>query len=154
MENADPTTIYTIKNTPSNSTSIYNKKYYFIFQTAALVAVTNVSEYLDETAIRRMVLPKTKLVYEKNLNDHKIISNVLSCVEKILDRLDKSQIIDEVLPLLWDVRLTDPEIILRVVSKYTFNPFLVDKKILMQPEIFSYVWSSNFQKIFKTIDSI
>lgn len=154
MENADPTTIYTIKNTPSNSTSIYNKKYDFIFQTAALVAVTNVSEYLDETAIRRMVLPKTKLVYEKNLNDHKIISNVLSCVEKILDRLDKSQIIDEVLPLLWDVRLTDPEIILRVVSKYTFNPFLVDKKILMQPEIFSYVWSSNFQKIFKTIDSI
>lgn len=64
-----------------------------------------------------MVLPKTKLVYEKNQGDLKIVSNVLSCVERTLDRLDKSQIIDEVLPLLWDVRLTDPEIILRVVSK-------------------------------------
>lgn len=94
-----------------------NINYLHLFQTAALVAVTNVSEYLDEAAIRRMVLPKTKLVYEKNQNDHKIVSNVLSCVERTLDRLDKSQIIDEVLPLLWDVRLTDPEIILRVVSK-------------------------------------
>lgn len=27
------------------------------------------------------------------------------------------QIIDDVLPLLWEVRLSDPEIILRVVSK-------------------------------------
>ena len=75
------------------------------------------AEYLDETAIRRMVLPKTKLVYEKNTGDLKIILNVLACVEKTLDRLDKAQIIDEVLPLLWNVRLQDPEITLRVVSK-------------------------------------
>lgn len=86
-------------------------------QSAALVAVTNVSEYLDEGAIRAMVLPKTKAVYEKNPGDLKITMNVLSCVEKTLDRLDKAQIIDEVLPLLWDVRLQDPEITLRVVSK-------------------------------------
>jgi len=86
-------------------------------QSAALIAVTNVAEYLDETAIRRMVLPKTKLVYEKNTGDLKIILNVLACVEKTLDRLDKAQIIDEVLPLLWNVRLQDPEITLRVVSK-------------------------------------
>jgi hypothetical protein len=86
-------------------------------QSAALVAVTNVAEYLDETAIRRMVLPKTKAVYEKNTGDLKIVLNVLSCVEKTLDRLDKAQIIDEVLPLLWDVRLQDPEVTLRVVSK-------------------------------------
>lgn len=85
------------------------------------MAVTNVSEYIDETAIRRMVLPKTKLVYEKNNTDMKIVLNVLSCVEKTLDRLDRSQIIDEVLPLLWDVRLQDPEVILRVVSKYKYQ---------------------------------
>jgi len=64
-----------------------------------------------------MVLPKTKLVYEKNTGDLKIVLNVLACVEKTLDRLDKAQIIDEVLPLLWNVRLQDPEITLRVVSK-------------------------------------
>jgi SCY1-like protein 2 len=86
-------------------------------QSAALVAVTNVSEYLDETAIRRMILPKTKIIYEKNQSDLKIVSNVLSCVERTLDRLDKSQIIDEVLPLLYDIRLSDPQITLRVVSK-------------------------------------
>ncbi|XP_069702652.1 SCY1-like protein 2 [Periplaneta americana] len=95
-------------------------------QSAALVAVTNVSEYLDETAIRRMVLPKTKGVYEKNAGDLKIVLNVLSCVEKTLDRLDKAQIIDEVLPLLWDVRLQDPEITLRVVNIYRL--MLSDKK--------------------------
>ncbi|XP_068083856.1 SCY1-like protein 2 [Anabrus simplex] len=95
-------------------------------QSAALVAVTNVSEYLDETAIRRMVLPKTKLVYDKNSTDIKIVLNVLSCVEKTLDRLDKSMIIDEVLPLLWDVRLQDPEITVKVVNIYRL--MLSDKK--------------------------
>lgn len=98
----------------SLSSTIYN----ICFQSAALVAVTNVSEYLDETAIRRMILPKTKVIYEKNQSDLKIVSNVLSCVERTLDRLDKSQIIDEVLPLLYDIRLSDPQITLRVVSKY------------------------------------
>ncbi|XP_044733350.1 SCY1-like protein 2 [Chrysoperla carnea] len=95
-------------------------------QSAALVAVTNVHEYLDETAIRRMVLPKTKVVYEKNQGDLKIVANVLQCIERTLDRLDKAQIIDEVLPLLWDVRLTDPEITLRVVHIYRI--MLSDKK--------------------------
>lgn len=89
----------------------------FSVQTAALVAVTNVSEYLDETSIRRMVLPKIKAVYEKNAGDLKIVSNILSCIEKTLDRLERPQIIDEVLPLLWDVRLQDPDVTLRVVSK-------------------------------------
>lgn len=85
--------------------------------------MTNVSEYLDEMAIRRMILPKTKMIYEKNQNDLKIVSNVLSCVERTLDRLDKSQIIDEVLPLLYDIRLSDPIITLRVVSKLKTKTF-------------------------------
>ncbi|XP_054274945.1 SCY1-like protein 2 isoform X2 [Macrosteles quadrilineatus] len=95
-------------------------------QTAALVAVTNVSEYLDETSIRRMVLPKIKTVYEKNVSDLKIVANILLCIEKTLDRLERQQIIDEVLPLLWDVRLQDPDIILRVVNIYRL--MLSDKK--------------------------
>lgn len=106
---------------PSITMSTFQSKslylFWLIFQSAALVAVTNVSEYLDETAIRRMILPKTKAIYEKNQSDLKIVSNVLSCVERTLDRLDKGQIIDEVLPLLYDIRLSDPQITLRVVSK-------------------------------------
>ncbi|XP_024084820.1 SCY1-like protein 2 isoform X2 [Cimex lectularius] len=95
-------------------------------QSAALVAVTNVSEYLDETSIRKMVLPKMKAVYEKNSADLKLVLNVLSCIEKTLDRLDRAQIIDEVLPLLWDVRLQDADIIIRVVNIY--RQMLSDKK--------------------------
>lgn len=87
-------------------------------QSAALQALTNVSEYLDEIAIRRMVLPKMKLVYEKNSNDLKLVGNILACIERTIDKLDRQQIIDDVLPLLWDVKLQDPDIMLRVVSKY------------------------------------
>ncbi|BES98273.1 protein kinase activity [Nesidiocoris tenuis] len=95
-------------------------------QSAALVAVTNVSEYLDEMAIRKMVLPKMKTVYEKNSNDLKLVLNVLACIEKTLDRLERSQIIDEVLPLLWEVRLQDADVIVRVVNIY--RVMLSDKK--------------------------
>lgn len=69
-----------------------------------------------------MVLPKLKLVYEKNAGDIKIDINILVCIQKILDRLDRTQIIDEVLPLLWDVRLQDAEVIMAVVSKSRFPP--------------------------------
>lgn len=57
-----------------------------------MVAVTNVYEYLDENSIRRMVLPKIKTVFEKNQNDYKIIANVLQCIERTLDKLDKAQV--------------------------------------------------------------
>ncbi|XP_048505533.1 SCY1-like protein 2 isoform X2 [Athalia rosae] len=95
-------------------------------QAAALVAVSNVTEYLDDSAIRRMVLPKLKGVFEKNSTDVRIMSNVLSCIECILERLDKQQIIDEVLPLLWEVKLQEPEIAIRVVNIYRL--MLNDKK--------------------------
>ncbi|XP_038118205.1 SCY1-like protein 2 isoform X8 [Culex quinquefasciatus] len=95
-------------------------------QSAALVAVTNVYDYLDDITIKKLVLPKLKAVFEKNQNDLKIMGNVLQCVERTLDKLDKSQIIDEVLPLLLEVRLTDPDIIVRVVNIYRI--MLCDKK--------------------------
>jgi len=39
-----------------------------------------------------MVLPKIKAVFDKNQSDLKIMANVLQCIEKILDKLDKSQV--------------------------------------------------------------
>lgn len=56
------------------------------------MAVTNVYEWLDEMSIRKMVLPKIKIVFEKNHNDLKIVANVLQCIERTLDKLDKSQV--------------------------------------------------------------
>lgn len=70
-----------------------NSLFSFIFvQSAALVAVANVYESLDEMSIRKMVLPKIKLVFEKNQSDLKIVVNVLQCIERTLDKLDKSQV--------------------------------------------------------------
>lgn len=80
--------------------------------------MTNIAASLDDQMIRKIVLPKTKLVFERNAGDLKLTLNVLACFDQIIDRLDKAAIIDDVLPLLWDVKLQDPEIIQEVVSKY------------------------------------
>lgn len=72
---------------------------------------------MDDTAIRRMVLPKLKMVYETNPNDLKIVLNILACLEIILHRLEKQQIVEDVLPLLWIINQTDPEVIARIAGK-------------------------------------
>lgn len=92
----------------------------FFNQSAAVLAVTNVSQYMDDTAIRRMVLPKLKMVYETNPNDLKIVLNILACLEIILHKLEKQQIIEDVLPLLWIINQTDPEVIARIAGKLLF----------------------------------
>ena len=61
-------------------------------QSAALVAVTNVYDCIDEASIKKMVLPKIKMVFEKNHTDVKIVANVLSCIERTLEKLDKAQV--------------------------------------------------------------
>lgn len=81
------------------------------------MAATKIASSLDDQMIRKMVLPKTKLVFERNAGDLKLTLNVLACLDRVIDRLDRSAIIDDVLPLLWDVKLQDPEIIQEVVSK-------------------------------------
>ena len=81
------------------------------------MAVTKIAASLDDQMIRKMVLPKTKQVFERNCNDLKLTLNVLACVHQVIDRLDRSAIIDDVLPLLWDVKLQDPEIIQQVASE-------------------------------------
>ncbi|XP_034232487.1 SCY1-like protein 2 isoform X3 [Thrips palmi] len=95
-------------------------------QSAALFSVTNVADYIDEQAIRHMILPRTLSVFAQNSADLKFTIAVLSCVERILDRLDRPIILDQVLPLLTEVRLTDPDIMYRVVCIYAV--LLRDKK--------------------------
>lgn len=62
------------------------------FQGAALVATANVHEIIDEASLRVTVLPKIKAVYEKNALDAKIVGNVITCIERILDKLDRQQV--------------------------------------------------------------
>jgi hypothetical protein len=89
--------------------------------------VTKIATSLDDQMIRKMVLPKTKMVFERNSGDLKLTLNVLACLDQVIDRLDRSAIIDDVLPLLWDVKLQDPEIIQEVVSKFPPPPTVSEK---------------------------
>ncbi|KAL5291270.1 hypothetical protein ACFFRR_010588 [Megaselia abdita] len=95
-------------------------------QGAALVAIANVHEIIDEASLRVTVLPKIKAVYEKNALDSKIVGNVMTCIERILDKLDRQQVLDDILPLLADVRLTEPDLVLRIVNVY--RKLLSDRK--------------------------
>lgn len=112
----------------------------FASQSAALTAVTNVSNHLEEAAIRRMVLPKMKNVYDCNSNDVRVLGNILNCIEKVLDRLDKQQILDEVLPLIWDFKIYDSDMIIKVIRKYTYN--YIDAS--------SIKWELGYDRIFHT----
>ncbi|XP_060832867.1 SCY1-like protein 2 isoform X1 [Bombus pascuorum] len=92
-------------------------------QTAAFVAVSNVTDYIDDESVRNIVLPKLLQAFEKNLIDSRVLMNVIPC---ILNRLEKQKIIDCILPLLFNVKLQEPEIIVRVVQIYRL--MLTDKK--------------------------
>ena len=52
--------------------------------------------------------------------------SLLACIAKILDKLEKSMIIDEVLPLLCEIRLTDLNILTTVLEMY--RVMLSDRK--------------------------
>lgn len=66
-------------------------------QSAALMAVVNVHERLDDASVRRILMPKIKVVFDKNPTDIKIVLLVLQCIERILDKMEKSQVIKYIL---------------------------------------------------------
>ena len=86
-------------------------------QSSALIAVSNISEYLDEEAVRTMVLPRIIRVFQDNPSDVNISLFLLAATDRILDKLGRSLIIDEVLPTLTSLKLQDPEVIVALVSK-------------------------------------
>ncbi|XP_015127259.1 SCY1-like protein 2 isoform X1 [Diachasma alloeum] len=84
-------------------------------QGAAFKAVTKVSEYLEDATLRKIVLPKLMNAFENSSTDSRILT---SCLSRILETLDTQQIVDEVYPLLWDIKLQQPDAIARVVTIY------------------------------------
>ncbi|KMQ93164.1 scy1-like protein 2 protein [Lasius niger] len=90
---------------------------------AAFVAVAHVTNYLEDDAIRNVVLPKLLDAFENNSADARVLMDVVPC---ILCRLEKQKIIDCILPLLCKVKLQEPEIVVRVVNIYRL--MLTDKK--------------------------
>lgn len=80
------------------------------------MAASNASEHLDVDSIKKTVLPRTKAIYEKNPSDVALCLTVLGCIERILDKLERSAIIDDVMPILNDVKLQDADVTVKVVS--------------------------------------
>lgn len=78
----------------------------------------NVSDYIEDKALHNIVLGKVRLLLEKNQSDVKVISLILGFYEKILTRLERNHILEQVIPTLLAMRLSDPDIINRVVSEY------------------------------------
>ncbi|XP_076341084.1 SCY1-like protein 2 [Tachypleus tridentatus] len=92
-------------------------------QSAALHALSQVAGYLDENAVRKTVLPRTKQFFDNHSGTKEdsvvhVQANALMCIEKIIDKLEKTDILDEVLPMLNKAKLHDPLILMPVVRIY------------------------------------
>ena len=98
---------------------------------AAVSVIPSVLDFFNDDIVRQEVLPKTRKVYEQNGGDVKIVLAVLACVSKILDKLDKTAIIDEVLPLLLEVKLQDVNVLVKVLGTiYLLFTYMVSRFIL------------------------
>ncbi|XP_053393916.1 SCY1-like protein 2 isoform X3 [Mercenaria mercenaria] len=95
-------------------------------QEAALGCIRLIKEYLDDNIMKSMVLPRAKSLYNKSDN-MKMRINALTCIDTVLDSLDKMIILDEVLPFLMDITLgQDAKIVMAVVGIY--KHLMSDKK--------------------------
>ncbi|XP_068627265.1 SCY1-like protein 2 [Battus philenor] len=95
-------------------------------QTSSLIALQNISDYLDDGQLQNIVMGRVKVLLEKNPGDVKIISLVLGFFEKIMCRLERNDVIENVIPTLLAMRMTDPDIVNRVVKLY--KSMLLERK--------------------------
>ncbi|XP_052776231.1 SCY1-like protein 2 isoform X2 [Mya arenaria] len=95
-------------------------------QEAALGCICLLKEYLDDNIMKTMVLPRAKSLYNKSDNI-KMRINALTCIDTVLDSLDKMIILDDVLPFLMDITLgQEAKIVMAIVGIY--KHLLSDKK--------------------------
>ena len=86
-------------------------------QNAAFHAISHVIDMLDEVTIRQTIFPKTKQIFETNASVP-VQSNTLLCIERIVDNLDKSDILDHVLPILLQAKLGEPLVLMPILRIY------------------------------------
>lgn len=102
--------------------------------------MANIYETLDEHSVQTVLLPKMKLVFQSK-PDLKVTTNLLYCIEMLMCKFEKIQvsnqslvecsrgldtigvllsfqITDDVMPILLEVNMSDPDIIVRVVREY------------------------------------
>lgn len=86
-------------------------------QEAAIAAFSTIQRYLDEDVVRRLVLPKVKVLFQRS-TDVRTRLNAVACIDKLIDCLDKMTIIDELIPFLTEIQCTDVAVIMAVVGLY------------------------------------
>lgn len=94
-------------------------------QNAAFHAISHVIDMLDEVTIRKTIFPKTKQIFETN-SSVPVQSNTLLCIERIVDNLDKGDILDHVLPILLQAKLGEPLVLMPILRIY--KRMLQDKR--------------------------
>ncbi|XP_023930039.1 SCY1-like protein 2 isoform X3 [Lingula anatina] len=92
---------------------------------AAMNALGAIKQHLDEDSIKKMVLPRAKAIFN-NANNVKVKMNALMCIDRLLDRMDKSVISDNVIPFLTKIEPEDPEIVMAITG--IFRHMMTDKR--------------------------
>ncbi|XP_026500292.1 SCY1-like protein 2 isoform X2 [Vanessa tameamea] len=87
-------------------------------QTAALIAVQNITGFITDRELHNIILTKVKTLLELNQNDVKVINLVLGFFEMVLLRLQRNHVSEVVIPTLLVMRLNDADVITRVVKLY------------------------------------
>lgn len=112
-------------------------------------ALSQVIDHLDEGTIRKLILPKTKQLFDINadtkvrnglgaanfaitqsapwpillsrqltfMQPQQIQITILMCIEKVIENLDKTDILDDVLPMIMRARTQDASVLIIVISR-------------------------------------
>lgn len=88
------------------ATHVSNRLFSFV-----KTAFSEVLDHIDEKTIRE-VLPKAQVLLKANDSNVQLQHIVLRLVDKLVANLERSEILDEILPLLVSSKLSDP-IVLR-----------------------------------------
>ncbi|PAA79112.1 hypothetical protein BOX15_Mlig028795g1 [Macrostomum lignano] len=94
-------------------------------QEAALSSFVVLQDHIDDATLRKLILPKTKALFQKNKSIAMKVG-VLSCLERLMDRLDKMAILEDLLPFLLEIGFSDPDIYMAVLNIY--KRMLSDKR--------------------------
>uniref|UniRef100_A0A1I8HG89 Protein kinase domain-containing protein n=1 Tax=Macrostomum lignano TaxID=282301 RepID=A0A1I8HG89_9PLAT len=121
-------------------------------QEAALSSFVVLQDHIDDATLRKLILPKAKALFQKNKSITMKVG-VLSCLERLMDRLDKMAILEDLLPFLLEIGFSDPDIYMAVLNIYkrmlsdkrfglSFN--LIATKVL--PHLIPYTVNPNLRR--------
>uniref|UniRef100_T1JT12 Uncharacterized protein n=1 Tax=Tetranychus urticae TaxID=32264 RepID=T1JT12_TETUR len=85
------------------------------------------------SAVTNAVAALVQLLKNLDIPDLEDQIEALECLEKLLDKLDETQIVNEVLPVLGEIRPTDPAVVMPIARMYM--RLLTDKKFGIEENI-------------------